>query len=68
MHDLGEAGPAAARIVDPLDVDDIAAGLAAVLTDDAVRADLAARGPAYARTRTWHAAARAHIELWRSLR
>ena len=31
-------------IVDPLDVDDIAAGLAAVLTDDALRADLAAAG------------------------
>jgi glycosyltransferase involved in cell wall biosynthesis len=67
VHDLGEAGPAPARIVDPLDVDDIAAGLAAVLTDDALRADLAARGAAYARTRTWRAAAGAHIELWRSL-
>jgi glycosyltransferase involved in cell wall biosynthesis len=68
VRDLGEAGPAPARIVDPLDVGDIAAGLAAVLTDDAVRADLAARGAAYARTRTWDAAARAHIELWRALR
>ena len=44
VHDLGEAGPPPARIVDPLDVDDIAAGLAAVLTDDALRADLAGRG------------------------
>ena len=68
VHDLGAAGPAPARIVDPLDVDDIAAGLAAVLTDDALRADLAARGADYARTRTWDAAARAHVELWRSLR
>ena len=68
VHDLGEAGPAPARIVDPLDVDDIAAGLAAVLTDDALRADLAARGADHARTRTWDAAARAHVELWRSLR
>jgi len=68
VHDLGEAGPPAARIVDPLDVDDIAAGLAAVLTDDALRADLAVRGAAYARTRTWDAAARAHVELWSSLR
>jgi len=67
VRDLGEAGPAPARIVDPLDVDDIAAGLAAVLTDDALRADLAARGADYARTRTWDAAARAHVELWRSL-
>jgi glycosyltransferase involved in cell wall biosynthesis len=68
VHDLGEAGPAPARIVDPLDVDEITAGLAAVLTDDAVRADLAARGATFARTRTWRAAARAHIDLWRSLR
>jgi glycosyltransferase involved in cell wall biosynthesis len=68
VRDLGEAAPAPARIVDPLDVDDIAAGLAAVLTDDELRADLAARGAGYARTRTWDAAARAHMELWRSLR
>ena len=68
VHDLGQVGPAAARIVDPVDIDDIASGLIAVLTDDAVRADLGARGAAYARTRTWGAAARAHLELWRSLR
>lgn len=67
VHDLGEAAPAPARIVDPLDVDDIAAGLAAVLTDDALRADLTVRGAAHARTRTWGAAARSHIELWRAL-
>ena len=68
VHDLGALGPAPARIVDPLDVDDIAGGLAAVLTDDVLRADLASRGAAYASTRTWRAAARAHIDLWRSLR
>jgi glycosyltransferase involved in cell wall biosynthesis len=67
VHDLGAPEPAPARIVDPLDVDDMAAGLAAVLTDDAVRADLAARGAEYARTRTWGAAARRHMELWGSL-
>ena len=44
VHDLGAPEPAPARIVDPLDVDDIAAGLAAVLTDDALRAELAAPG------------------------
>ena len=49
VHDLGEEGAPPARIVDPLDIDDIAAGLAAVLTDDALRADLAARGAAHAR-------------------
>jgi glycosyltransferase involved in cell wall biosynthesis len=68
VRDLGAGGPAPARIVDPLDIDDIAVGLADILTDDALRADLGSRGAAYASTRTWRAAARAHIELWRSLR
>lgn len=67
VHDLGAAEPASAQIVDPLDVDDIAVGLAAVLTDDAQRADLARRGVAYASSRTWRDTARAHIDLWRSL-
>src|SRR6202042_3125488 len=53
VHDLGAPEPAPARIVDPLDVDDMAAGLSLVLTDDAVRADLAVRGAEYARARTW---------------
>lgn len=67
VHDLGEAGPAPARVVDPLDVDAIAAGLVAVLTDDALRDDLVARGAVYATSRTWQAAAREHIDLWRRL-
>jgi glycosyltransferase involved in cell wall biosynthesis len=67
VHDLDQPLPPPARIVDPLDIDDIAAGLAAVLTDDAVRADLAVRGEAYARGRTWRAAARQHIGLWNAL-
>ena len=66
VHDLGEPGEPPALIVDPLRVDDIAAGLAAVLMDEAVRADLAVRGEAYARTRTWRAAAEDHLALWRS--
>jgi glycosyltransferase involved in cell wall biosynthesis len=65
--DLGAAEPAPARIVDPFDVDDIAAGLAAVLTDEALRAELVGRGTAVAAVRTWRATARAHIDLWRSL-
>jgi alpha-1,3-rhamnosyl/mannosyltransferase len=68
VHDLDEPGRPPVRIVDPSDVDDIAAGLAAVLTDEAVRCDLAVRGEAYARARTWKAAARQHVTLWRSLR
>jgi glycosyltransferase involved in cell wall biosynthesis len=68
VHDLGAPGSAPARIVDPLDIDDIARGLAAVLTDDVLRAELGSQGTAYASARTWRGAARAHIELWRSLR
>jgi glycosyltransferase involved in cell wall biosynthesis len=67
VHDLGDAGPAPARIVDPLDVEDIAAGLVAVLTDDTLRDDLAARGSSFAAARTWRAAAGAHVRLWRQL-
>jgi glycosyltransferase involved in cell wall biosynthesis len=68
VHDLGAVGPAPARIVDPLDVHDIADGLTAVLTDDALRAELARQGTAHASRRTWHDAAIAHVDLWRSLR
>jgi glycosyltransferase involved in cell wall biosynthesis len=67
VHDLDAPEQAPARVVDPLDVDDIARGLAAVLTDDALRAELVPRGAAYAATRTWRGTARAHVELWRSL-
>lgn len=68
VHDIDALEPAAARVVDPFDVDDIARGLTAVLTDATLRADLARRGSAYASERTWQRAALAHIELWRSLR
>jgi alpha-1,3-rhamnosyl/mannosyltransferase len=67
VNDLGEPDPPPARMVDPLDVDDLAAGLIAVLTDDTLRADLAGRGSEYAAGRTWQAAAGAHIRLWRRL-
>jgi glycosyltransferase involved in cell wall biosynthesis len=67
VHDLGVPGPAPARVVDPLDIDAMARGLAAVLTDNALRTELASRGSAYAATRTWRDSARAHVELWRSL-
>ncbi len=68
VHDLGEVGPAPARVVDPVDVEAIAAGLDAVLTDDALRSDLAVLGEAHARSRTWGAAAARYVALWRSLR
>ena len=66
--DLDEPSPSPALIVDPLDVEGIAAALTTVLTDDGVRADLAARGEAHARSWTWRTAAHQHIGLWRSLR
>jgi glycosyltransferase involved in cell wall biosynthesis len=67
VHDLGEPDPPPARIVDPLDVDDIAAGLVDVLTDDALRTGLSAQGSSFASARTWQAAAAAHVHLWRGL-
>ncbi len=67
VHDLGATGLAPARLVDPLDVDDIAAGVAAVLTDDGLRAEMVRRGAAHAAQRTWRGTARAHLHLWRSL-
>jgi alpha-1,3-rhamnosyl/mannosyltransferase len=67
VHDLGETGPAPARIVDPFDVEDIAAGLGEVLVDGELRADLTTRGTEYVQSRTWRAAARQHIDLWCSL-
>ena len=68
VHDLGDDGAAPARLVDPLDVDDMAQGICDVLSDDDLRSDLAARGAAHVSGRTWDAAARQHVELWRALR
>ncbi len=67
VDDLGAPGVPVARLVDPLDLDDIAAGLSEVLTEDGLRADLTRRGQAYARARTWKEAARAHTALWDEL-
>jgi len=64
VHDLGETGPAPALLVDPLDVEAIAGGLADVLTDEQMRSDLHVRGTARARGRTWRAAASELIALW----
>jgi glycosyltransferase involved in cell wall biosynthesis len=67
VHDLGDTDVPSARIVNAVDVDDITAGLYEVLTDDDLRADLSARGAAFARTRTWQRTAEQHRDLWRSL-
>jgi glycosyltransferase involved in cell wall biosynthesis len=67
VHDLGEVGSPPARIVDPLDRNDMAEALVAVLTDDALRRDLRAQGTPFASARTWRAAADEHVRLWRRL-
>ena len=67
MSDLGDDSLPPADVVDPFDVEDIAAGLFSVLTDETLRADLITRGEAYARERTWRAVALAHRALWQSL-
>ena len=68
VDDLDAPERSPARLVDPLDVESIAAGLLEVLTDDELRRQLTGRGAAYARSRTWRATAEAHIELWKALR
>jgi glycosyltransferase involved in cell wall biosynthesis len=67
VSDLGDTAVPPARIVNPFDVDDISAGLYEVLTDQVMRADLVARGLAFADTRTWQRTAEEHRTLWRSL-
>ena len=57
------AGGAAVQ-VDPFDTDAIAAALVLVATDEALRADVAARGSARAGALSWAGAARAHVDLW----
>ncbi len=60
---VGEAG----LLVDPLDEAALAAALARLLTDETLRADLQARGPAQARAFTWAAAAAATLEVYGTL-
>ena len=63
VHDLGAAGDPPARIVDPLDVDDIAAGLDAVPDRRRRCAPTWRRAaPTTRSARTWHAVARQHID------
>ena len=60
-------GDPPALLVDPTDPDAIAEGLVRVVTDAALAGALAARGQAYARSRTWVEAAAGHVELWERL-
>lgn len=52
-----EIAGGAARLVDPSSIEDIAAGLRDVLTDEGLRSRLAERGPARAREFSWEACA-----------
>jgi glycosyltransferase involved in cell wall biosynthesis len=64
---VAETAGDAAVLVDPDDVAAIAEGLATVLTDDARRADLTARGTARAARYTWEATARATLDAYREV-
>jgi alpha-1,3-rhamnosyl/mannosyltransferase len=63
MPSLGGGG----LVVDPEDVDAIAAGLVDVASDEGLRADLVARGIQRTRDLTWMASARGHVALWESV-
>lgn len=53
--------------VDPRDVEAIAAAMVGAACDDALRAEVAARGRARAEALTWAGAARAHVAVWREV-
>jgi glycosyltransferase involved in cell wall biosynthesis len=57
----------AALLVDPRDVAALAAALRRIWEDDALRADLAARGRAQARRFTWERTARLTLDVYRSV-
>jgi glycosyltransferase involved in cell wall biosynthesis len=60
---LPEVAGDAALLVDPYDVEAIAAGLLRLLTDDAMRADLVAKGFQRAQTFSWDKAARQALDI-----
>jgi glycosyltransferase involved in cell wall biosynthesis len=49
---------------DPESVEEVAAAIERIVTDDALRSDLRDRGPAHAAKFTWESAARRHVELY----
>ena len=62
---IPEVAGDAALLVDPTDEDALADALRRVLTDDALRADLRARGPRRAAGFSWEATARATLAAYR---
>lgn len=67
VYALPEVCGDAAELVDPYDVDGIAAGLLRVLGDEAHAHTLAERGLARAATFTWRRSAERHLECYRQL-
>lgn len=61
------AGTGAALEVDPLDVKSIGVALVRASSDERVRAQLVTAGLELSAELTWEAAARRHVELWRSI-
>ena len=59
-----ELDPAPARVVNPLDAGEIAAGLADLATDDLARDRLRILGQAAVAGRTWAAVAQQHVAWW----
>jgi glycosyltransferase involved in cell wall biosynthesis len=62
---LPEAAGEAALLVDPQNVEEIAAGLNRLLSDDALRKDLKERGLAHARRFNWPRTAQQTIQVYR---
>ncbi len=62
---IPEVAGDAALLVDPEDEEAIAAGIVRILSDDALRADLAAKGPERAAAFSWEATARATLAAYR---
>ena len=58
----------AALLVDPTNVDSIAAGIRQVVNDDATASELVRLGTARASTLTWSDTARHHVAIWETCR
>lgn len=58
----------AARLVDPLDVEDIAQAMVEVASDEGLRSRLTEAGRAHTEPLTWENSARRHRDLWESMR
>ncbi|MCX8006491.1 MAG: glycosyltransferase family 4 protein, partial [Coriobacteriia bacterium] len=67
VSSLPEVGGDAALYFDPLDLEDIAGTVSAVLRSDDLRARLSAEGRRRASRFSWDAAVRAHADLYRTI-